>query len=151
MAHAVEAPDMQTQTSYAGFWIRFVAYIIDGIILGIVTFPLGIIFPAVTMDGVIPIMNTTNMMITQVLSVAIFLGYFIFMEGSKATTIGKMALGLTIIDESGNPITMGKAVPRNLGKIVSSLILMIGYIMAGFDPRKQALHDKLAKTFVVKK
>ena len=78
--------------------------------------------------------------------------YFSFMESSKYQgTVGKMALGLIVTDANGAKLDFTKALIRNLGKIISSMILFIGYIMAGFTEKKQALHDMIASTLVVKK
>ena len=94
----------------------------------------------------------------SVMSVTIFITfviqvlYFSLMESSKSqATVGKIALGLKVTDADGNKLDFGKALLRNLGKIVSSMILGIGYIMAGFTEKKQALHDMIASTLVVKK
>ncbi len=62
-----------------------------------------------------------------------------------------MAVGMKVIDEHGQRISFGRATGRYFAKILSTLILFIGFIMAGFDSKKQALHDKLATTFVVYK
>jgi uncharacterized RDD family membrane protein YckC len=74
------------------------------------------------------------------------------MESSKFQgTVGKLALGLKVTDESGAKLDFIKALTRNLCKIVSSVILLIGYIMAGFTAKKQGLHDIIAKTLVLRK
>jgi len=76
--------------------------------------------------------------------------YFALMESSsRGATLGKMALGIRVTDLSGNRISFGKATGRYFGKIVSSMILMIGYLMAAFTERKQALHDMMAGCLVV--
>ena len=62
-----------------------------------------------------------------------------------------MALGIIVTDLNGNPISFGKANGRYWGKIISTLILLIGYIMAAFTEKKQALHDMMAGTLVIKK
>jgi uncharacterized RDD family membrane protein YckC len=62
-----------------------------------------------------------------------------------------MALGLIVTDTNGAKLDFTKALIRNLCKIISSLILCIGYIMAGFTDKKQGLHDMIANTLVVKK
>ena len=70
---------------------------------------------------------------------------------SKQGTLGKMVLGIIVTDEAGNRISFGRATGRYFGKILSSLILLIGYIMIAFTKKKQGLHDLLASTLVVKK
>lgn len=76
--------------------------------------------------------------------------YYALMESSvKQATLGKMALGIKVVDYSGNRISFGKASGRYFGKILSGMIMGIGYIMAGFTEKKQALHDMLAGCLVV--
>jgi len=147
----VEARPVQ----YGGFWIRFVAYIIDAIVVGIVQsfitysfFSTLMVNPEVGDDGQ-PILPSYFF---QYIFIAIALNwlYFAFMESSsKQATLGKMALNLKITDLSGNRISFLNATGRYFAKIISGVILMIGYIMAGFDTKKQALHDKIAGTYVV--
>lgn len=85
-------------------------------------------------------------------SFAIGVAYFVLMESSeKQATIGKMVFGLKVIDQDGKRLNLSKALIRYLSKFVSAIILLIGFIMAGFDSKKQALHDKIAGTFVVYK
>ena len=71
-------------------------------------------------------------------------------SSSKQATLGKMALRLKVTDEHGSRISFARASARYFSKILSRMILMIGYIMAGFTARKQALHDMIAGTLVVR-
>ena len=149
---------------YAGFWLRFVASLIDGIILWllqmIITAPLlGIIgITALKADSfsneesiaaVLAIIGVG--MITYMVLIIMGWLYFALMESYKGATVGKMAMGLKVTDMEGNQINFLRATGRYFGKIVSSMILMIGYIMAGFTEKKQALHDIMANCLVVKK
>lgn len=155
-------------TEYAGFWLRFVAYIIDAIILGIAHWIL--ISPLLGLLGLSAYGNFPNgemseeqmvgfasifsgsIIIIQLTSIVLYWLYFAFMESSnKQATIGKIALGLKVTDMHGEKISFAQATGRYFGKIISSLILLIGFIMAGFTEKKQALHDILASTLVVKK
>jgi uncharacterized RDD family membrane protein YckC len=158
-----------SSTQYAGFWLRFVAIIIDSIVIGIVQtiiiIPIlgafGISVAAAGMDpgamteeealGMFAtLMGTlgTSFLISQV----IYFLYFTIMEASKfQATLGKMALGLKVTDLNGQPLDFPRALLRNLGKIVSQAILLIGFIMAGLTEKKQALHDMFASALVVKK
>ena len=73
------------------------------------------------------------------------------MESSKyQATLGKMAMGIKVVNYNGQRLDFTKALLRNLSKFLSAFILGIGYIMIIFDDRKQGLHDKIADTFVVK-
>ena len=149
---------------YAGFWLRFVASLIDGIILWlvqmIITAPLlGIIgVTALKADSlsheeslaaILAIIGVG--MVTYMVIIVMGWLYFALMESYKGATIGKMAMGLKVTDMNGNQINFLRATGRYFGKIVSSMILMIGYIMAGFTEKKQALHDMMANCLVVKK
>ena len=157
----------QKQVRYAGFWLRFVAYIIDDIILSFIGFFISlpfigsIIFSAFsiadaggdtekTFLGIAGIVGAVFMLIIATI-VAGWL-YYALMETSKQQgTLGKMALGLKVTDMEGNRISFGRASGRYFGKIISSMIFMIGYIIAGFTEKKQALHDLIANCLVIRK
>jgi uncharacterized RDD family membrane protein YckC len=77
--------------------------------------------------------------------------YYATMESSKFQgTIGKLVMGIKVTDVNGERINFSKALLRNLSKIISGIVLMIGYLMILFDSKKQGLHDKIADTYVVK-
>ncbi len=157
-------------TNYAGFWMRFLAYVIDYIIIycaqAFIVVPvfgiLGINFASQAAasggdlsDGDIMAMVATIIAAAGAVAFLVFtlqVLYYSFMESSKYQgTLGKMALGLIVTDANGAKLDFTKALIRNLGKIVSGFILCIGFIMAGFTDKKQALHDMMAGTLVVKK
>src|SRR4051794_28390998 len=124
------------QVAYAGFWKRFVAYIIDLIILGIVG---GILTAILGRSG-------------SGLDFLLGLGYAGYFESSEyQATPGKMAMGIKVTDLDGNRISPGRAIGRYFAKILSWITLTIGFIMAGFTEKKQALHDMIASTLVVVK
>ena len=86
----------------------------------------------------------------NIIEAAITVAYFAYMESSKyQATVGKMALGIKVVDAHGMAIPFPKALLRNLSKYLSDLIFYIGYLMIIFDDRKQGLHDKIADTFVI--
>ena len=138
---------------YAGFWIRVLAYIIDAIILGIAGAVIGGIFGGVigaTGGDMSDPLGGANLLLNAV-SLVLGIAYFAGLESSDwQATVGKKALGLVVTDTAGNRITFGRAIGRYFGKILSGLILLIGYIMIAFTERKQGLHDMLASTLVVK-
>jgi uncharacterized RDD family membrane protein YckC len=139
-------------TSYAGFWKRFAAYIIDGIVLNIVStivsFALGGNFYTNLNAGEV----SGRIVAAFIISGAAGWLYFTLMESSTTqATLGKMALSIIVTDLDGKRISFGKANARFWSKIVSVIILYIGFIMAGFTERKQALHDIIAGTLVVDK
>ncbi|MGD6818285.1 RDD family protein [Metabacillus sp. 113a] len=133
---------MNNSTKYAGFWIRFGAYMIDVLILAII---FGV--PSFLLIGGDPVINTAiRVVIGSLLAL-----YVIFMPTTKwQGTIGKKLLGLKIVNENGGRLTPGAAILRYVGQIISAIILYIGFIMAGFTDRKRALHDMLARSYVVK-
>ena len=127
---------------YAGFWKRFIAAFIDGIILQIS----GLVI--LLIDYVLGSTDAIDLFLSLILGWL----YFALMESSRQqATLGKQALGIIITDLNGNRISFGKATTRYFGKFISALILCIGFIMAGFTEKKQALHDIIAGCLVVKK
>ena len=156
-------------TNYAGFWMRFLALIIDGILIGIVRAFL--IVPILAAMGMGMYNNLQNIdterpadvigmlgpfvamaSVVSLISTAIWVLYYTFMESSKfQATVGKLALGIVVTDANGAKLDFAKALIRNLCKIISGMILFIGFIMAGFTEKKQGLHDIIAGTLVVKK
>jgi uncharacterized RDD family membrane protein YckC len=154
-------PTTQTKaTRYAGFWNRFGAIIIDALILGAVR---GLLFrpmfglPMVDINDSDPDEGFRTTMITGAAAgvhiVTIVTGwlYFAVMESSnKQATVGKIALNLRVTDLAGNRISFARASGRYFGKYLSAMILMIGFLMAAITQKKQALHDVLAETLVLK-
>jgi len=153
---------------YAGFWLRLVAYIIDSLVLGVV---FGILFlVGIAMVGVGSLESLAHDMqnggnaeppvaLIAVVVLVILLGaiaawiYYAYMESSaNQGTLGKMALGLIVTDVQGRRISFARATGRFFSKIITGMIpLAIGYIMAGFTEKKQALHDFIASTLVLRK
>jgi uncharacterized RDD family membrane protein YckC len=137
--------------------MRLVAAVIDGLLLGVVVWPVGAIFGlVVSIAGNRVSMPDVGIHLVSGITVwALFIGagwiYEASMESSsKQATVGKMALGLKVTDEGGQKISFARASARYFGKILSRITLFIGYIMAGFTARKQALHDMIAGTLVVR-
>jgi uncharacterized RDD family membrane protein YckC len=129
---------------YSGFWRRFAAYLIDYILISVVG---GIVFFILK-----SVAGDTGAVIGYILWFVGFFVYFAAMESSESqATVGKIALGVQVTDLEGNRISFGKALGRNVAKILSALIFYIGFIMAAFTQKKQALHDMIASTLVVKK
>lgn len=120
---------------YAGFWRRFLAHIIDAAILFI---PMIIIDSAFDQFGFI-------------FNIILIWQYYAFQESSSyQATLGKRALGLKVTDMKGKRISYGRATGRYYASFISALILCIGYVMIAFTKKKQALHDKIAETLVVR-
>ena len=149
----------QTQSvEYAGFWLRVVAYIIDSIILWIPSFIISMVLGIGTGMNIDPETQNPADIFTPAyfgsmgINVLIYWLYFALMESSaKQATLGKMALKLKVTDMDGRRIGFGQATGRFFAKIISGIILLIGYIMVAFTERKQGLHDIIAGTLVIKK
>lgn len=140
---------------YAGFWVRFLAALIDGVIISIVTAPIFIvifisnIFSERSGNDVIPVFIA---IVGNIVYYALWWIYYAVMESSsKQGTLGKMFVGLKVTDLNGNRISFGRATGRFFGRILSGLILDIGFLMIAFNDKKQGLHDMIAGTLVVKK
>jgi uncharacterized RDD family membrane protein YckC len=160
----VAAPVMPAAptVAYAGFWLRFVAVIIDGVVLGlvrtIVMLPFAASFGLRSLmkggfnspEDLIPFFE----MMLRVAAIGFVLNwlYYAFFESSAwQATLGKKALGLEVTDLEGRRISFGRASGRFFGKILSSAILLIGFLMAGFTEKKQALHDMIAGCLVLRR
>lgn len=141
-------------TNYAGFWRRALALVIDLIILSVPAYLLAVLLgedptaPSHTSEQ----MQYRNLSIYNAASFLLNWLYFAFMESStRQGSLGKQAMGILVTDLEGNRISFGKATLRYFGKIVSGLTLFIGYLMAVFTQRRQALHDIIAGTLVLNK
>jgi uncharacterized RDD family membrane protein YckC len=144
---------------YAGFWIRFAAKLIDGLIIGVVLVTLYMVlaFGVFSLNQLNPedpgsiaaILAFQGIVILS--NVALTLLYTWFFLKKYAATPGKMALGLTVVRPDGTPLSNGRIIGRYFAEMLSHLILNIGYIIAAFDLEKRALHDHLCDTRVIKK
>ena len=153
MSKSPSSPIYQKRFKYAGFWKRFVAALIDGFILNLISFILFIFLGSIVYD---PYYEEESLLIAYSLSALIQIPvvwlYSALLESSvKQGTLGKMALGIKVTDLRGNRISFGQATVRHFGKILSALTLGIGYILAAVTTKKQALHDMIASCLVIKK
>jgi uncharacterized RDD family membrane protein YckC len=137
---------------YAGFWKRYAAYFIDYILLTVVTLPLSMIINVMGVSSGNEGVQVALTLVVMLLSMVISIGYYAGFHASRGgATLGKMAVGIKVVRGNGERISFLRAFCRYLATIVSSLILMIGFIMAAFTERKQALHDMMCDTLVVDK
>lgn len=144
------APTIEGRTyGYAGFWQRFVAVVIDSFIVGFVNNIIGFMLGySLALAGVsLNVIWVAGLIVGVVLSLAYYAG---MVSSSKQATLGKLAMGVKVVDLNGRRIGFGRACGRELGKILSGLIFLVGYIMAATTERKQALHDIMAGTLVVR-
>ncbi len=134
-------------TIYAGFWKRAAALLLDTVITMVMSFIVGFFFGL--MAAFSSLEEGTAEAFSSLLGVMVSWLYFAWMESSpRQATFGKALIGIKVTDLEGGRISFGRATGRYFGKILSGLTLCIGYMMAGFTLRKQALHDKLAGTLV---
>jgi uncharacterized RDD family membrane protein YckC len=165
-APAVSAPAVSAQlpvgvpiaVRYAGFWIRFLAVFIDALILFAVMTPIRLVLhvPMGVMatrhsDDFTPLMFLPLMGLSVLISIVVdwlYEAYFISSE--RQATLGKMALGIRVTGLRGERLSFGQATIRHFAKWLSDLTLLVGYIMAAFTERKQALHDMIAGTLVLR-
>ncbi|HEX7455995.1 MAG TPA: RDD family protein, partial [Candidatus Nanoarchaeia archaeon] len=163
IATTPQSPVAQTKVTgeYAGFWIRLLAAIIDGFILGIIGFIIMAIFGGLFGTAMVtapeePSVVTTSFLAgifgtMQLLLWAIDIAYFVGLTGTYGATLGKMVLGLRVVGTNGQKISFGKAALREIiGKWISAIVFCLGYLWVAFDEKKQGWHDKIAGTYVVK-
>ncbi|UCG07233.1 MAG: RDD family protein [Desulfobacterales bacterium] len=137
---------------YAGFWIRFGAILIDGLIMWIfnmlIFIPMGILMPK-SPDNPFAVLSFMPLII--LLQYAIPAAYDTWFVGKYGATPGKMACKLKIVVADGSRLSYLRAFGRHFAKWLSSMILLIGFIMAAFDEEKRTLHDRICETRVVRK
>ena len=158
-----------SNVTYAGFWLRLVAHLIDGFIIGFAS--ILVIVPLFFLMGGTGLLTTLSragdhpdpaqvwafisLFMLPIIAISL-LGtwlYYAYLEsGEKQGTWGKQVLSLYVTDLSGNRISFCRASGRFFSKIITGLIPFgLGYIMAGFTERKQALHDMIASCLVLRK
>ena len=124
------------QVRYAGFWVRVVAAILDSIVLSFIGFLVGLFISSYFWQ--------------QIFGIILGLVYCTFYESSPCqATLGKRAMGLVVVDKECARVSQTTALCRYVSKILSAVVLMLGYIMVAFTAKKQGLHDKIAGTYVI--
>ena len=155
------------RVEYAGFWLRFLAFLIDNAVMGIgfvlILIPLifltGLggfiseIHPDEDMNDVGIFMLIGLLFLAATVSLLLTWLYHALMESSEwQATLGKRVLGLVVTDMAGRRVSFGRATGRHFAKIITNMVpALIGYIMAGFTERKQALHDMIAGCLVLRR
>jgi uncharacterized RDD family membrane protein YckC len=151
-----------TQT-YAGFWIRLVARLLDILIVGI---PLIVIFGVIALAAGGLAASTSNsdqntqnaaaaafsgiFILFYLVAIVVSIGYWVYFWGTSGSTFGMRVLRLRVVDaNTGGPIGIPRALVRWLMTIVNSWACYIGWIWVAFDPRKQGWHDKVANSVVL--
>jgi uncharacterized RDD family membrane protein YckC len=140
---------------YAGFWRRLAALVIDAIALFLLFLVIrgiaGILLGTLSSISDGEIEPDVGFLVPLGLLVIPWIYWAANESSSQQATWGKKALGIVVTDLEGREISFGRATGRYFGKIVSTLVLGIGFIMAGFTGKKQALHDIMAGCLVVRK
>jgi uncharacterized RDD family membrane protein YckC len=139
--------------AYAGFWLRVVAYIVDSIALSIPLFFIifALLLVIVAGGGDPEADNPVVTFVSYLLGIPGWWLYSALLESSPwQATLGKKALGLRVTDEEGRRIGFGTATARHFAKYLSAIALCIGFLMVALTDRKQGLHDRLARTLVLK-
>jgi uncharacterized RDD family membrane protein YckC len=133
----VLAAKTKKKVKFAGFWLRLIAFIIDGILLGVIG-----LFVNLGSSNFSSVSTGVNLLVGWL--------YFSLLESSSwQGSVGKKILNLKVVGRKGNRISFLRATGRYFSKIISAAIFMIGFIMIAFTKRKQGLHDMIAETLVV--
>ena len=121
-----------------GFWIRFLAYLVDAVLVGAVSY--------------LPLILFNNFTLTTILSLILSIAYFLyFWSGAGGgQTLGMRILGLRVVKTDGQELSLGAAGLRYIGFILASIPFLLGLIWVAFDRNKQGWHDKLAGTYVIR-
>jgi uncharacterized RDD family membrane protein YckC len=140
---------------YAGFWIRFLAFVIDAVIVDVFILPFSLMLgAAIGIAGMAVRMPGNGIQAVNIISGAAFgmlanwLYEALMTSSSREATLGKMVVGIKVTDLAGQRISFARAGGRHFAKYISGFVFFIGYFMIGFTERKQGLHDMIAGTLV---
>lgn len=139
---------------YAGFWIRFAAYFIDGLIASLVALPFGglAMFAAISQasQGQEPTLAVNAMsMIGNVMTLIVWVANNIVLQGTRGWSIGKRICRIVVLSKDGEVLGIGRTILREVFKgTISSCVCWLGFIMQAFDAQGQAWHDKIAGSYV---
>jgi len=140
--------------AYGGFWIRFVAKILDGLIQDIISIPFFLLFsPRISLMGRFgppTPAEIAKLVVVVLVGGVVGICYNTFFLGKFGATPGKMVCGLKVLTPEGTPISYARALGRVAAEFLSSMFCSLGYIIAAFDRQKRALHDHIASTRVIK-
>ena len=156
MGGAIASDEARRAVRYAGFWRRLAAYIIDSVVALIVAYTVALVgalliglpggeqFEGLALTIAVVWIIASDLIVPWL--------YWALMESSRSqATLGKRALGIVVTDVDGRRVTFGRGTVRYWAKVASFLLLLIGFILAGFTSRKQALHDIISSCLVVVK
>ena len=153
MQKLAEGAKLSGGMNYAGFWIRFAAVFLDGLIMGAVNFVIGMVagLSASQAVGAEPTAAIALQLVLVLVQLVIGVTYEVVMIGKYGATLGKMACKIKVVTADGGTVSYGRAFGRYFAKLLSGLTCLIGYIIAAFDDQKRTLHDHICNTRVVLK
>ena len=126
--------------NYAGFWIRFVAALLDSVIIVALSVIVATVFAVIKLA-----------VVGSLAQLVLTIGYYVWFQSLSGQTLGKKVMKIKVVNAVGTTPSLGTFALREiLGKLVSGLLLGIGYLMVAWDSKKQGLHDKIASTYVVR-
>jgi len=144
---------------YGGFWIRYLAVLVDSLIfcvliavvfgIGLTVFPVNLQNVGRSQADLLQLLELEGLVWISILVFGAV--YETWMIGRYAATLGKMACGLRVVMADGGKVSYARSLGRHFAKHLSSFLLLMGYIMAGFDDEKRALHDRICDTRVIRK
>lgn len=139
---------------YVGFWMRFVAKIIDNVILLVPIFALLglILIPVMSGRKLTPGMESTIQLVaqlSQLLFMVVYAAYDTWMVGRYGATAGKMLIGARVVCADGSPVSYKRAVARHFADMLNAATCFVGYILLAVDDEKRGLHDRICGTRVV--
>ncbi len=140
---------------YGGFWRRFVAKFVDGLLVSVVVMPLT--FGAGIAIGASAAANSGNVglvvlmqVVLQLVALGLGILYETFFTRKYDATPGKLALGLKLLRADGSKLSVGRIIGRYFAHWLNAFTLLIGYVIAAFDGEKRGLHDRICDTRVIK-
>jgi uncharacterized RDD family membrane protein YckC len=141
-----------TALRYAGFWVRFAAIFLDGVILLVLNIVLlGLMLGLSTSQSVG--IESQSSVVLDLLSIIIQLGtglcYEAVLIGKFGATLGKMACKIKVVTPEGGAVSYARAFARYFAKFLNAFTLGIGYVIAAFDAEKRTLHDRICNTRVI--
>jgi uncharacterized RDD family membrane protein YckC len=148
-------PEENFEPNYADFGERLIATIVDSIILAVLfgfSFIVLVFINASVIQSILNYTATLTIIFFIFGMPILFLGYHAYFESSRhGGSPGKILLKIRVTDMRGRPITFSHSMGRNAGKFLSQIIFYIGYLMVLWSPKRQALHDNIANTLVIRK
>jgi len=141
-------PTVETGLRYAGFWLRFIASFVDDLLLIIFVTLIMVVAFKDQWSGLVDFIVNTNPYLSPLAYVAT--AYNVIFIGWRGQTLGKQWLGIKVVNYNSTQVSWGQAIVREVFKIVSSNVFLLGYLWMLWDKDKQTWHDKVAKTYVIK-